>query len=744
MADLGVPTNSTFVETAVELFESMEFPDKSVMVLDDYHLLSSEIVDQFLECLVRNAPVNLQIVIISRSMFGQNTIELARNGYCHLIDKGQFAFTQDEIIEYYRLCGICLKPTEAAELYNYTEGWISALYLSMLSFLREGRIEHQVSLHELIEKVVYRQCVTDVKEFLLTICIFDSFTLEQARVMWPNQNVEAIINYLIANNALIKYDNFNKTYQMHNIFTSYLREILDQQDEKQRQGVWLLAGKWYASINDHIHAMECFYNANDFNSLLTILEVDKGHSIKNEQKERVIRYFHDCPPQIKKMHPWAGLIYAVYLFVFNERERFTFQCAEIAGYIEQLTQDDQQTKKQLAGEFELLLSFSQYNCIAGMTKHQQRAADLLNGFSQFIDKRASWTFGSPSVLYMYYRESGQLENEVNETAEAMPHYYRLTNGHGYGTEHVMQAERYYHIGDFKSAEIAANKAMIAAQSQDQTSIVLCALFLQMRLEIVRGNLSVVVNSLLQTREELKRRQLYSYIHTLDLCEGFVYACLDRSGKIPAWIVQGDVKDSSLYFATYAFFNIIWGKALLLDGQYLKLIGISGQFFGIADAFPNLLGHVYTHIYLAAAQYKLKRYAEAQESLVQAVNIASPDRLFMPFVENGEHILALLVTMRKDEQHTEFIENVRNLYAAVVKNLVAMRSEEENSDPLFVLTARELEIAGLVAAGMSNRLIADTLYVEAVTVKKTLQNAYAKLGISSRTILVKMMLERNKR
>ncbi|HWR31599.1 MAG TPA: helix-turn-helix transcriptional regulator, partial [Negativicutes bacterium] len=197
MADLGVPTNSIFVETAVELFESMEFPDKSVIVLDDYHLLSSETVDQFLECLVRNAPANLQIVIISRSMFGQNTIDLARNGYCHVIDKGQFEFTQDEIIEYYRLCGICLKPTEAVELYNYTEGWISALYLSMLSFLREGRIEHQVSLHELIEKVVYRQCATDVKEFLLTICIFDSFTLEQARVMWPNQNVEEIINYLI-------------------------------------------------------------------------------------------------------------------------------------------------------------------------------------------------------------------------------------------------------------------------------------------------------------------------------------------------------------------------------------------------------------------------------------------------------------------------------------------------------------------------------------------------------------------
>jgi DNA-binding CsgD family transcriptional regulator len=49
-----------------------------------------------------------------------------------------------------------------------------------------------------------------------------------------------------------------------------------------------------------------------------------------------------------------------------------------------------------------------------------------------------------------------------------------------------------------------------------------------------------------------------------------------------------------------------------------------------------------------------------------------------------------------------------------------------------LTARELEVLRLVAAGNSNRKVAETLVVSEHTVARHLQNIYAKLGVSSRT------------
>jgi DNA-binding CsgD family transcriptional regulator len=56
----------------------------------------------------------------------------------------------------------------------------------------------------------------------------------------------------------------------------------------------------------------------------------------------------------------------------------------------------------------------------------------------------------------------------------------------------------------------------------------------------------------------------------------------------------------------------------------------------------------------------------------------------------------------------------------------------------VLTRREREIAGLAAAGSSSREIADKLVLSVRTVENHLQNAYSKLGVSTRAGLVEAL------
>lgn len=55
-----------------------------------------------------------------------------------------------------------------------------------------------------------------------------------------------------------------------------------------------------------------------------------------------------------------------------------------------------------------------------------------------------------------------------------------------------------------------------------------------------------------------------------------------------------------------------------------------------------------------------------------------------------------------------------------------------SDGQDVLTGREAEILGLVAGGMTNRDIAETLYLSTGTVKWYLSQVYSKLGVNNRT------------
>jgi DNA-binding NarL/FixJ family response regulator len=58
-----------------------------------------------------------------------------------------------------------------------------------------------------------------------------------------------------------------------------------------------------------------------------------------------------------------------------------------------------------------------------------------------------------------------------------------------------------------------------------------------------------------------------------------------------------------------------------------------------------------------------------------------------------------------------------------------------------LTARELEIAALIARGLSNRGIADELVISPATAARHVANIFTKLGFSSRAQLAAWAVQR---
>jgi DNA-binding NarL/FixJ family response regulator len=84
---------------------------------------------------------------------------------------------------------------------------------------------------------------------------------------------------------------------------------------------------------------------------------------------------------------------------------------------------------------------------------------------------------------------------------------------------------------------------------------------------------------------------------------------------------------------------------------------------------------------------------------------------------------LALTIRQTFEHSVYFTSAR------VRSVVTV---EDESDPSWGLTRRELEILRLMAEGHSNTSLAKMLWVTEKTVKFHLSNIYRKLGVSNRT------------
>ena len=59
---------------------------------------------------------------------------------------------------------------------------------------------------------------------------------------------------------------------------------------------------------------------------------------------------------------------------------------------------------------------------------------------------------------------------------------------------------------------------------------------------------------------------------------------------------------------------------------------------------------------------------------------------------------------------------------------------------FSLTKREIEILVNIFNGLKNAEIAETLFISEITVKKHLQHIFEKIGVGSRTALIRKTVE----
>lgn len=736
LEQMGFPSDIILKREMAKLIRKINFQTDVFLVIDDYHLVTSVEIDKLLTFLVYNMPEKLHLVIISRRNFLDNKNELILKGFINNIIAEDFTFKPLDIAEYYKLCGFKINKQEVNKLYEYSEGWISALYLYMLEYIEKGEIAKVNDIELLVNETVYAPLSLEIKDFLFYICIFDEFSSEQAEYMIGKKNkAEEFLIVLMNNNSFIQYDSHTKKYSLHKIFANFINTFFEKKSDSFKKGIWKKAGQWYLKEKKYIIAEDFFYKAEDFDLLLSVIEVDKERSFVKDRKKKIIQYVMDCPKEVKERHHLAMLIYILSLFTFNEMKLFQEECIEVNKNIIKDPNLTCEKRNDYLAEYELIVSFAQYNNIEKMSEHHKKACELTEKVSAILDPEDNWTFGAPSVLYMFHREIGKLSEEIKIMKEAMPYYNKLTNNHGNSAEDVMEAEIFFNSFEFENAEISVHKANHKLNNNMKSGLKICIIFLKIKMEILNGNYLDAIKELEKARQDIIDKNLYIYIHTLDLCEAYVYCLLNQPQRIPDWIVQGDFNDTALLFPAVPALNMIYGSALLVKNEYKKIIGISEYLEQIANVFPNIICNIYNNIHLAAAYHKTFNNDKAIVYLKKALDIAIPDKIYIPFVENASYIYSMLEELVNYNLYKEQILKILDISKKYIeaRDSIIKENFSKNSTRL---TEKEIETAELAAKGFTNKEIAQKLFISENTVKLRLKNIFGKLNIKSRSELRK--------
>ena len=562
--------------------------------------------------LANRLPDNVHLIVASRDRFLPDVETVRLGAKVYPLGTEQLRLNHTELSVYAHRCGTELSDAQIDEILYSSEGWFSAVYLNLRTFSEHGVLPSRHSdIYSTFTAAMIDPLPEKRREFLAVMGLADEFTVEMACFVTGDADAKQILSALTEQNAFIKCLEDGVTYRFHHMMKECAERAFAALDGEKQTVYHTRFGEWYEARRRYLHAMTFYRRSGDYDALLRVVQEDAGILLASVAPDAVLKTLAQCPVSTLKRHPAALLVLMRSMFNWRNIPKMMELKGILLAAIGEHPEMPEEERGDLLGECDLIMSFLCYNGISAMSRLHRSASAQMSRQAISIRNSGGWTFGLPSVLMMFYRAPGELVSELAEMDECMPHYYRITDGHGQGAETIMRAEALFCRGRFTDAHIELERAYAQIRDNGQENMALCCDFLAWR---------------------------------LSLC---------------------------------------------------------------AEVEPELT------------------LEERREALLrQALSDGEPDGLVMPFVENYDGLAPLLA----QEIRSDLIDRIVELGEASRQR--KMRNVRPRA--LSALTEREFEIVRLMAQRLSNREIAERLFLTEGSVKQYVKQIYSKLHIDGDT------------
>ena len=704
----------------------LEKCENCYIFIDDFHLLKDDRVATFLCRMAGRIPENVHLIVASRNHFISDDWIVRLGGRLHRIEIDDLRLNAGELSAYIRRCGTSLTDSQLEQLLKSSEGWFAAVYLNLCSFSKSGELPGKTSdIYQMFSASMLNPLPEDRKEFFSAMGLADEFTEEMAEFITKREDVHQILKTLTRQNAFVTCLNDGQTYRFHHMMKECAFRAFRTLDDSRQAFYYERYGAWYEKHGAYIYALSAYRRNQNFAAILRVVQKDAGILLASLKPEEVLEVLNRCPVSVLKEYPLAILVLMRCMFNWKNIPKMLELKELLLASIREHPKLSEEERGNLLGECDLIQSFLMYNDISRMSQFHRSASEKMTRPAISIRSDGGWTFGSPSVLMMFHRKSGDLDKELEEMNQCMPHYYKITNGHGQGAETIMSAEAHFMRGNFVDAHIALEKAYTQIQGNGQESIALCCDFLAQRLSICMD--IKMRNTFEERRKELLQGHNTTWVNIFDSTCAYYYAVTGQTERIPALFGAHMLSTVNFLAPGRPMMEMIENQVYLAQGEYSKVIGRSESILAMCQALHYDLVALHVQIQLLAANWKLGKTEQALDLLRRSLSQAFPDGILMPFVENYPYIEELLKGSFFGINEN-FLFRITRMGKEWEMRCDQLKKEEAYPPVFKVLSDRELEITELMAKHMSNKEIAQSLFLSEGTVKQYINQIYSKLQI----------------
>jgi LuxR family transcriptional regulator, maltose regulon positive regulatory protein len=769
-----IPEAGALLSALIQL--AAELPGHTAFVLDDFHLIEEPRIHKSITYLLDHLPGNAHVVLSTRSNPDLPVARYRARAELLELRMGDLQFSGEETDAFFnQSLKLQLSSVDLENLQTQLEGWPAGLRLAALSIrmhhsglprpLITG--EHRF-IADYLSQDVLANLPEDLRQFLIQTSILDRLSASLCNAVTHQCDGQTVLETLERENLfLVPLDDNRHWYRYHRSFAEYLRAELSRQSPGQEPDFHSRAARWFLEHDYPEQAYTHALAAGDLELMVVVFNRYTNAKIQAGELSDLKRWLAALPEDWFTAYPALGLARAGYM-------AFTGAFDECLRFIDEI--EKTLMLAQTENVSEQLARVHAVRCFIACTVNDLPQAELFAGqaLQELPEEDVGFRPGIYAALGDTYRRNGLWEKARLSYQQAL--YFsnapaiRVSSAHIYGALadldlyqgrlhsasrywskalesiqerenwgrlplpvtgwiYIRRAELLYEWNELAEAAEQLARGLERAKLGGDIRAQLAGKILGARLSLVQGDLDGAAETLEQAHALVEQAHFPEWAERLERCQLELWLAQNRLRTALEWsdsiLESGGLQErpgSDITRLALARVWIVKGDQHSIERSLKMLestlsVALEGGWVGIA---------IETLALQAAAKWQLGDRSGALVAFVHALRMAEPEGYIRLFLDLGPAMVRLLQEARGRHVLQSYTQKLLEAFSSDLSSPTSLL--QRLPEPL---TLRELEILNLVAAGLSNREIGETLVISPETVKKHVAHLLGKLGASNR-------------